>query len=120
MAKCHVVALSHDANGNIIGMVHMNPILDTRMYLDEFSGGKATELTANVIAETMYVKCDADRNEYLLLDSLVDYNKDNKAIFLTQQETCLWGRPVTIRPLQAGKFAASRRMVLSHGRSCPS
>ena len=51
----------------------MNPIFDTRMYQNEFVGGKVTELTANAIAKSMYAKCDAGGNEYLLLNAPVDY-----------------------------------------------
>ena len=43
----------------------------------------------------MYARCDADRNEYLLLDVLVDYHKDNKAIYITDQQSSMQGRPVT-------------------------
>ena len=43
----------------------------------------------------MYAQCDADGNQYLLLDALVDYLKDNKAIPLTEQQISIWGRPVT-------------------------
>ena len=32
MARGHVIAQSCDANGNIMGRVHTNPILDTRTY----------------------------------------------------------------------------------------
>ena len=63
-----------------MGSALMNPILDTRMYQVEFAGGKVTELTTNVIAQSMYAQCDVDRNEYLLLDLLVDYDKGNKSI----------------------------------------
>ena len=119
MARGHVVAWSHDANGNMMGRVHMNPILDTRMYQVEFAGGKVTEVTANVIAESLYTQCDADGNKYLLLELLVDYHKDNKVISLTEQQTSIWGRPVTWKTT-AGKFAASGRTVLPHGRSYPS
>ena len=50
---------------------------------------------ANVMEESMYVKCDTDGNEYLLLDVLVDYHKDHKAISLTDQQTTVQGRSVT-------------------------
>ena len=56
-----------------MGRSHMNPILDTKMYLVEFTGGKVTELTMYIIAESMYTQCNSDGNEYLLLDVLVDY-----------------------------------------------
>ena len=95
MARDHVVTQSHDASGNIMGAAQANPIMDTRLYQVEFIGFEVTELTANVIAESMYAQCDADKNEYLLLDVLVDYLKDNKAIFLTDQQITVWGRPVT-------------------------
>ena len=95
MARGHVVACSHDANGNIMGSTHMNRFLNTRKYQVEFVGGKVTELTVNLIAESMYAQCDQDRNEYLLLYLLVNYCKDNKAISLTEQQTSIWGRPVT-------------------------
>ena len=67
MARGHVVARSRDANGNVIGSSHTNPILDTRMYQVEFAGGKVTELSANIIAESMYAQCNSKGNEYLLI-----------------------------------------------------
>ena len=54
MARGHVMARSQDSNGNVVGRSHTNPILDTIMYQVEFAGDKVTELTANVIAESMY------------------------------------------------------------------
>ena len=53
MARGHVVVCNHDANGNIMGMAHANPMLDTRMDQVEITGGKVKELTVNVITETM-------------------------------------------------------------------
>ena len=73
----------------------MNPILDTRMYQAEFTRGKVTEFTANVIDKWMYAQCDTDGYEYLLLDLIVDYHKDNKAISLTEQQIGIWDRLVT-------------------------
>ena len=45
-------------------------------YKVEFPGGDITELAANIIAELMYVQCDVDGNEYLLLELIVDHRKD--------------------------------------------
>ena len=56
------------------------------IYQVDFAGGEVTELIANVIAESMYAQCDPDGNEYLLLDALVDYGKDNKATSLSDQQ----------------------------------
>ena len=115
MAKGQVVAWSYNPNENVIGRAHINPILDTRTYQVEF-GGEVTELMANVIAESMNIQCDADRNEYLLLDVLVNYWKDNKAISLTDQQITVQGRPVPVRPMQVGRHADNGRTVLPHGR----
>ena len=65
------------------GTSWVDPIMGPRLYQVEFAGGEVTESTTNVIAESMYAQCDTNRNEYLLLDVLVDYCKDNKVISLT-------------------------------------
>ena len=97
MARGHLVARSQDADENVIGRFHTNSILETRTYQVEFAGSKVRELTANVIAESMYSQCDAKRKEYLLLDALVDYHKDNKSISLSDQQITVRGRQVTCK-----------------------
>ena len=72
------------------------------MYQDEFAGGKVTELTTNIIAESMYAQCDIDGNEYLLLDALVDDCKHNKDISLIDWQITVQGRSVTCKTT-AGK-----------------
>ena len=71
-----------------MGRAHMNPIFNTRMYQVEFTGGKVTELTPNVIAKSMYIQCDADGNEYILLDVLVDYCKEQFPL-RTNRSVCM-------------------------------
>ena len=78
MARGLVVVQSHNDIGNIMGRA--NPILDTKMHQVEFAGSKITELAENIIAKLMYALCNADGNEYLPLDALVDYHKDNKVL----------------------------------------
>ena len=65
MARGHVVAWSHDANGNMMDKAHINPIIDNMMYQTAFTGGKVTELTAIIIANSIHSPCDADGNESL-------------------------------------------------------
>ena len=50
-----------------------------------------------IIESSMYAQCDADDNEYLLLDALVDYYKDKKPISLREWQNSIWGRPVTCK-----------------------
>ena len=94
IGRSQVVAWSHNASGNM-GRSHTNAILDTRMYQVEFACGEATELTSNVIPEPMYAKCNIHGNEYLLLDMLVDFCKDSKAISLSDQQITVWCRLAT-------------------------
>ncbi len=70
-----VKAQKQDLDGNPIGRQSDNPILDTRLYDVEFPHGKVTMLTANVIAQAIYVQCDVNRNKYLLLECLLMYRK---------------------------------------------
>ena len=59
MTKC-----KQDDNGNPIGHANDNPILDTREYIVEFDDSDVTELTANLITESMYAQCDPNGNQY--------------------------------------------------------
>ena len=79
MTQGHVVAWSHDANRDDMGRACM--------YKDG--------LITNIIAESIYAQCDAERNEYLLLDSLIKCLKDDRTISLTDQMTSIWSRLVT-------------------------
>ena len=63
MARGHIVAWSHNANGNVMSRAHTNPILETRVYQVEFARGKVTKFTANAIAESVYAQCKMDGNE---------------------------------------------------------
>ena len=73
MASGHVVANSQYVNRNVKGRLHRNAILDTRTYQVKSAGSEVTELTTNVIAESIYAQCNSEGSEYLLLDVLVDY-----------------------------------------------
>ena len=95
MTMGHAVAQTHDANGNVMGRCHTNPIFGTMVNQVQFAGGEVTESTTNVIAESIHAQCDTDRNEYLLLDALVNYHKNYKVVSFPDQQISIWGRPVT-------------------------
>jgi hypothetical protein len=56
-----------------IGRANDNPILDTRSYIVDFDDGDQTKLTANMIAESLYLQCDPNGNQYFLLEEIVDH-----------------------------------------------
>ena len=67
--------------------------MDNRRYAFEFGGGEITELTANVIAESMYAQVYLDGNDALLMDSMVDYNRNEHALTIQDQNVVVKGRP---------------------------
>jgi hypothetical protein len=67
MEKSRVTARKCDWDSNPVGRANDSPILDTRSYIVDFDDGDKTELTANMIAESLYLQCDPDGNQYVLL-----------------------------------------------------
>ena len=53
------------------------------------------EAIFSITADFMCTQCDADGNEYLLYDLLIDYCKNSMGISLTDQKTDIHGRLVT-------------------------
>jgi hypothetical protein len=88
MTRGRVVRRKRDREGNLIGRTADNPINDTRRYeIEWLDDGDVTELTANVIAESMYAQCDPDGNQYVLLDCIVDWRKKEGALSIGDQVT---------------------------------
>jgi hypothetical protein len=73
LVKGRVTSRKRDEDGNPIGLANANPILDTREYTFTFDNGDETVLNANLIAKAMYVQCNPDGNQYILLDSIIDH-----------------------------------------------
>jgi hypothetical protein len=70
-----------DADGDPIGKTNYNPLLDTHLYDVELSDGNIKEYAANVIAESIYSQVDDEgRHQLVLLDALVDHERDNTAV----------------------------------------
>jgi hypothetical protein len=86
MVKGRVSARKRDRDGNPVGLANSNPILDTRFYIIHFDDGDQTELTTNLIVESLFSQCDPDGNQYLLLDEIVDHRRLPTAIKLADQK----------------------------------
>jgi hypothetical protein len=86
LAKGHVTSQKRDKDDNPIGLANANPILDTREYTFTFNNGDETILNANLIAEAMYAQCNLDRNQYVLLDSIIDHRQLETAIRPSDQK----------------------------------
>jgi hypothetical protein len=66
----------HD--GSLKGTEHPNPVLNTHTYEVEFLDGQVAEYSVTAIAENMYTQCNAEGNQHLLLDKIIDWRKDDK------------------------------------------
>ena len=77
-----------DHCGNPIGIGNINPVLDTRMYEIEFAGGHKQALSANMIAESMFVSINEEGHCHLLLDSIIDFRKTKEAIGKKKMHLC--------------------------------
>ena len=71
---------------NPIRRDNYNPIFDSRQYEVEFDDGDTSELTYNLIAENIYAQCDPEGNQYVLLDSLLDFRRSESALSLADQK----------------------------------
>ena len=71
----------------VLPMTADNPVLDTRTYEVQWDNGGVDELTANLIAESMYAQCDPEGNQYLMLDCIVDHRTTDKAVAFRDQMT---------------------------------
>ena len=93
MMNAKVIGRSRDKNGNIVGTYDNNPMLNTVIYDVEFPDGAVKQYAANTIAENMYAQVDSEGFQYTLLDSIIDYATNDRAVskankyFVTRQGT---------------------------------
>jgi hypothetical protein len=79
-------AHKRDQDSNPVGHANDDLILDTRSYIVDFDDGDQTELTANMIAESLYLQCDPNGNQFVLLEEIVDHQHLPTAIKLSDQK----------------------------------
>ena len=68
-----VLRKKRDAEGEIVGTPHTNPILDTTVYQVEFDDGIVEELSAKVICDNVFGYVDDDGHQVLELDHIVEH-----------------------------------------------
>ncbi|MGH7954979.1 MAG: hypothetical protein ACREOZ_03375 [Gloeomargaritales cyanobacterium] len=80
LVSCRVVNRKRDRDDHPIGRHNRNPILDTRIYNVEFPDGHVQEFAANVIAESLYSQVDDEGNQYMIMQEIIDHEKDKTAV----------------------------------------
>ena len=67
-------------DGNAIDPSPYNPLLDTSEYLVEFPDGNTKELTANIIAESMFSQVDDEGRHFQLFEEISEHRRLDTAI----------------------------------------
>ncbi|KAL7474845.1 hypothetical protein ACHAW6_000796, partial [Cyclotella cf. meneghiniana] len=71
-----VLRWKSDSNGVPVGTANKQPAINTRIYEVHFPDGHTKELVMNTIAEALYDRCNPDGNQYIMLDTIVDFRKN--------------------------------------------
>ncbi|GAX09610.1 hypothetical protein FisN_38Lu038 [Fistulifera solaris] len=75
-----VIERKRDSDGKPIGVRHLMPMMDTRLYNVKLADGTIRELFANNIAECMFSEVDSEGRSYRLLKEISDHRKLDSAI----------------------------------------
>jgi Reverse transcriptase (RNA-dependent DNA polymerase) len=82
-----VIRRKRDADGNLIGKSHPNPLLDTSLFEVEFDDGHIEAYTANLIAESIYEQIDSEGNIHRMMDEIIDHKRMNDALHVDDLKT---------------------------------
>ena len=66
-------------------------------------------MTANVIVDSMYAACDGSWNDYLMMESIVDYWKNDKATTVPYQKVVHRGQSFMQRSTVVWKLSVKYR-----------
>ena len=75
-----IVERAKHPDGRKIGLLHRNPMFDTREYIVEFPDRSQERFTANNIALNLYAQCDSEGWMFRNLEEIVDYRLTDKAL----------------------------------------
>jgi len=84
-----VVKRARCNNGEFIGLLHKNPLMDSREYWIEFPDGDEEKYAANVIAENLYLQVDSEGQHYAVMKEIVDHRSNATAISKDDDGTVL-------------------------------
>ena len=91
-SRGHMTKRSRDNDGNPMVHAKLKLILDWWQSVVEFEEGTEAELTENAIAHSMYAQCDTACNQYLMIDSIIDFFHRTIALCYSNQKSAKNGR----------------------------
>lgn len=80
-----VIGRHKDDEGNFMGRVDPNPVLNTALYDVAFPDGTVKQYAANTIADNLFSQVDPDGHTHLLLDSITDHRMSEDAVKIKNQ-----------------------------------
>jgi hypothetical protein len=80
LVRAKVMGQKRASDGTPVGVLHSNPILDTREYEVSIPDGSTDCYVANMIAESLYSQVDPDGREFILMKENVDHRSDGSAV----------------------------------------
>ena len=104
MAMGRVIKRARDSDGNQLVTAHENSILNTCQYIVQFNDGYEAELAANLIATNIHEQCDPEGNQYVILDSLINFCRSNTALCYDDQKVTANGRTHYFRSTDGWKI----------------
>jgi hypothetical protein len=79
LEQARVIGRKRDRDtGDPVGHYNPNPLLNTRVYMVEFSDGHVAEYGANAIAEAIYNQVDGDGFQESLFQDIIGHHKDDE------------------------------------------
>ncbi len=75
-----VKSRKHDHDGKPIGSSNLNPLLDSREYLECFEDGTEDTYSANLIAECLYSQIDDYGRRLQVMSEIIDHEKGKTAL----------------------------------------
>ena len=91
MASGKVSKRAVGPDGRISGKYHEDPKLNSILYEVEFSDGQVREYTAKTIAESMLVQVDSEGVRTIMMEGIVDYQK-NDAVAVQKQDQYVYNK----------------------------
>jgi hypothetical protein len=61
-----VIGRKRNRDGNLIGHRHINPIIDSRIYIVEFPDGSIKDISFNILAEHLFSQVDDEGKQHRL------------------------------------------------------
>jgi hypothetical protein len=75
-----VIGRKKDNEGNYIGRMHKNPIIDSRICTIHFQDGEERDITFNLLSEHLYSQVDSEGPQYRIFKEIINHRKNKNVL----------------------------------------